>query len=166
MGYEQGVGEQELAEHMAERTHDAVAECAHRDPGEAGQKAHCEEGAECAGEAQHEPFYIDYYISLAEGAELPPQQLLENFVIETENSCISLNYLNFQLFNPGDSVLPAAAPVPDPAASEVVLRLITSLSDSSTHSGMVTFQILSGLTDSLGNIMAENWMAELFDEDN
>ena len=119
-----------------------------------------------AGEAQHEPFFIDYYISLAEGAELPPQQLLENFVIETENSCISLHYLNFQLFNPGDSVLPAAAPVPEPAASEAVLRRITSLSDTSTYSGMVTFQILRGLTDSLGNIMAENWMAELFDEDN
>ena len=118
------------------------------------------------GDAVQDPFYIDYYFDLAEGAALPFFGFTDNFLISPPGSCISVTYRNFQLFNPGDSLDPAAFPPPSPGSEQAVLRLICSVSDSSTESGLIVFQVFSELTDSLGNKMAEDWTAELFDEDN
>lgn len=118
------------------------------------------------GDALQNPFFIDYYFNLAANAELPFFEFTDNFLISPASSCTAFTYLNFQLFNPGDAVDTAALPRPTPTADQAVLRLITSLSDSSTSSGTILFQIFSDLSDSLGNSMTEDWTAELFDEDN
>ncbi len=117
------------------------------------------------GDATEDPYYIDYYFGLADGAELPFFGLVENFLISPEDSCILVSYLDFQIFNPGDSLAAASAPVPTPEADQGVVRLITSLTDDAGQSGLILFQIYSDLTDSLGNSMTEDWTAELFDED-
>jgi hypothetical protein len=111
-------------------------------------------------------FYFDYYFTLAEEAELPFFQLLENYLINPQNSCILVVYKNFQVFNPGETIDTAAAPKPTPSATQTVVRLITSVTDKYDSSGTVEFQVFKELTDSLGNSMVKNWRVELFDEDN
>ena len=119
-----------------------------------------------AGDAAVNPFYFDFYFTLAAGAELPFFEFSENFLISPSNSCITVNYLDFQLFNPGVSTDSAAVPRPNPAADQAVLRLITAVEDSQTLSNSISFRVFSDLTDSLGNSMQEDWCRELFDEDN
>lgn len=111
------------------------------------------------------PFYFDYYLTLAEGAELPFFEFIENFLISPTDSCVSVNYLNFLLFNPGETVDEAGLPLPNPGANQAVLRLVTELTDNAS-SNDILLQVFSELTDSLGNRMEENWSTELFDEDN
>ena len=117
------------------------------------------------GDASANPYFVDYYFSLADGAELPFFGLVENFLISPAESCISVSYLDFQIWDPGDSLASAASPVPTPDADQGVVRLITSLTDNSGQSGQILLQVYSDLNDSLGNQMAEDWTAELFDED-
>ena len=118
------------------------------------------------GDALASLFYIDYYIRLAEGAELPFFSLIENFNISPDSGCVSISYLDFQVFNPGTPPAAAAEPRPAPAPDEAVVRLICSLTDTKTASGMISFRIYRELEDSLGNSMPEDWTAEIFDEDN
>ncbi len=117
------------------------------------------------GDATEYPYYIDYYFGLADGAELPFFSLVENFLISPADSCISVGYLDFQIFNPGDSLAAASSPVPTPEADQGLVRLISSLTDDAEQSGLILFQVYSDLTDSLGNSMTKDWTAELFDED-
>ena len=117
------------------------------------------------GTATKEPFYIDYYFDLADTAALPFFGFTDNYLISPQSSCISINYLDFQLFNPGDDITAAGSPVPEPGEHQSVVRLITSLTDSSTESGFIIFRVFSKLTDSLGNSMTEDWGMKLFDED-
>lgn len=113
-----------------------------------------------------DPFYIDYYIRLAEGAELPFFGFIENFLISPQNSCVSITYHNFQIFNPGESLGAAATPKPAPKEDQAVVRLIVSLTDSYDSADTITFQVYRELEDNLGNSMQNNWLLELFDEDN
>ncbi|MBI9108596.1 MAG: Ig-like domain-containing protein [Spirochaetales bacterium] len=118
------------------------------------------------GDALQSPFYIDYYFALAETAELPFFGFILNYLISPDDSCISVTYLNFQLFNPGAPMTPAANPKPVPGAGQAVVRLICSVTDSKSTSGRVLFQVFRDLKDSLGNRMETDWRMELFDEDN
>jgi len=118
------------------------------------------------GDATQPLFYLDYYFTLAGGAQLPFFGLIENYNINPGESCISITYLNFQLYNPGVSTAAAADPKPAPTADQAVVRLICSVTDSKTASGTIVFQVFKDLIDSLGNKMESDWRAELFDEDN
>ena len=118
------------------------------------------------GDALKNPFFFDYYFNLADGAELPFFEFIENFLISPDNSCISITYLDFQIFNPGEALTAAAFPLPEPDAEQAVLRLICSVTDKSTASGTILFRVYDELSDSLGNLMLEDWSREFFDEDN
>ncbi|MBN2049765.1 MAG: Ig-like domain-containing protein [Spirochaetales bacterium] len=117
-------------------------------------------------DVKQDPFYLDYYITLAEGAELPFFSFVENFSLIPENSCVSVQYLAFQVFNPGDDLMAAELPKPAPAGGQAVVRLIISLTDDWDTADTISFRVYSDLKDSLGNNMEEDWLWELFDEDN
>lgn len=117
------------------------------------------------GDAVKNPFYVDYYICLAAGAELPFFEFVENFSIMPDQNCIALTYLNFELYQPGESTASADEPAPVPEEEQAVVRIISSVSDSSSSSGDILFQVFE-LSDSLGNVMEEVWTLEFFDEDN
>ena len=118
------------------------------------------------GDASQGLFYLDYYFTLADGAQLPFFGFIENYNIAPGGGCLSITYLDFQIFNPGESLAPAAAPKPAPSSSQAIVRLICSVTDSKTASGTIIFQVYKDLVDSLGNRMELDWRVELFDEDN
>jgi len=96
---------------------------------------------------------IDLYFVLADGASVPPLELMDAFSISATNNAVDAYAV--QVVDSLPSSPDPDAPVP-PQTGETVVRLIYYAADDLAV-GTVTFQLADSFSDSLGNQATDTW---------
>jgi hypothetical protein len=97
--------------------------------------------------------YADIYFSLASGASLDLSSLMDEFSVETTNSCASFSIKRMQTGGFDD-------PPPESLAGTTCVRVLMDVSNAS-ESGIVIFKLGDGFVDSAGNPIAAEWRLPL-----
>jgi hypothetical protein len=96
--------------------------------------------------------FFDIYLGMAPAASVEMTSFIDHFSITTSNSCTEIAAVGIEM-----GPLTGALPTPEPASDEIIVRVHFDITDN-PESGVIMLRLESGLADTLGNQMEEEWL--------
>lgn len=109
--------------------------------------------------------YIDFYLTIAEGATIDFYNFAENFTINSDEDNV-VDFVIFHLEMISESVTPFWGSIPANPLNNYIVRVYSIIMNNNTGTGYITIKLRSGFKDSLNNELPSTWETKIWGANN